>query len=54
MEHLNGLRIGIEMTNIYLGLAHTIKRNTGIVFSQERKANVKDEIRRAVENGIIF
>jgi hypothetical protein len=33
---------------------YTIIRNTGRVFSQERKANIKAGIRLAVENGVIF
>src|SRR6188472_1438044 len=33
---------------------YTIKRNTGQVFSQERKANIKAGIRLAVQNGVVF
>jgi len=32
----------------------TIKYNTGIVFSQERKANLKVAIRRAIDAGKVF
>lgn len=33
---------------------YTIKRNTGQVFSPERKNNLRIGIRRAVENGVVF
>ena len=33
---------------------YIIKRNTGQVFSQERKANIKAGIMRALEKGVIF
>jgi hypothetical protein len=33
---------------------YTVKRNTGIVFSQERKANVSVGIRLAMEKGVVF
>ena len=32
----------------------TIKRNTDVVFSQERKANLKAGIRRAIDAGKVF
>jgi hypothetical protein len=33
---------------------YTIKRNTGQVFSEEKKTNLRMGIRRAVENGVLF